>query len=46
VESTVAKKGVEPTFDEKGKMTTPFNMTREVQGTLLKSSGSQAKLGR
>lgn len=27
-------------------MTAPFNLTREVQGTLLKPSGSQSKLGR
>lgn len=46
VESTVAKKGVDPTYDEKGKMTAPFNLTREVQGSLLKPSGSQSKLSR
>lgn len=32
-------------FDDKGRMTAPYNLTREVQGSLLKPSGSQSKLG-
>ena len=33
-------------YDEKGRMTAPYNLTREVQGTLLKPSQSQSKLGK
>lgn len=44
VETAVAKKGGEIIYDEKGRMTTPFNLSREVQGNLLKPSQSQSKI--
>ena len=44
VESTVNKKGGDISYDEKGRMTIPYNLSREVQGTLLKPSQSQSKL--
>ena len=28
IETSVVKTGVKPTFDEKGRMTTPYNLTR------------------
>ncbi|CAM6002087.1 unnamed protein product, partial [Sphagnum balticum] len=31
-------------YDDKGRMTSPFNLTREVQGSLLKPSQSQSKI--
>lgn len=37
VETAVSKKGGEVGFDEKGRMTTPFNLTREAKGSLKKS---------
>lgn len=46
VETTVTKKGGDVSYDEKGRMTAPYNLTREVQGTLLKPSQSQSKLGK
>ena len=39
----MTKKGGEVGFDEKGRMTTPFNLARESRGT-LKASQSQSKL--
>ena len=46
VETTVNKKGGDISYDEKGRMTTPFNLTRQVQGSLLKPSQSQTKLNK
>ena len=40
----MAKKGIDASYDEKGRMTTPYNLTREVQGNLLKPSASQTKM--
>jgi hypothetical protein len=39
----VTKKGGEVSYDELGRMTSPYNLTREVQGSLLKPSHSQSK---
>ena len=43
IETAVTKKGGEIGFDEKGRMTTPFNLTREAKGSLKKSE-SQSKM--
>lgn len=43
MESAVAKKGGDISYDDKGRMTAPFNLTREVQGSLLKSSHNKQK---
>lgn len=39
----MSKKGGEIGYDEKGRMTTPFNLAREAKGTLKKSE-SQNKI--
>lgn len=46
VETTLTKKGSDVTFDEKGRMTAPYNLTREVQGNLLRPTASQSKITR
>ena len=43
VETAVTKKGGQIGYDEKGRMTTPFNLTRQNQGSTLKHSQSQNK---
>ena len=43
IETAVTKKGGEVGFDERGRMTTPFNLARESRGH-LKNSQSQSKL--
>lgn len=45
IESVVAKKGGEVSYDEKGRMTTPFDLTREMQGSVLNHSSSMSKAG-
>jgi hypothetical protein len=44
----VTKKGGDISYDDKGRMTTPFNLTREVQNPSsgLKHTPSQGKLGK
>lgn len=43
IETAVSKKGAEIGYDERGRMTTPFNLTREAKGSLKKSE-SQNKI--
>lgn len=43
IETVVSKKGGEVGLDEKGRMTTPFNLTREGQAPALKHSLSQRR---
>jgi len=45
IETVVTKKGADVGFDEKGRMTTPFNLARESRGS-LKASQSHTKLER
>lgn len=46
IESTIAKKGGEVKYDEKGRMIEPFNLTGTIQGSLMKASLSQQRIQR